>query len=179
MRRRGPELPSHLRLDTGAGRSYARQRPTSLYSNPTTPPLQRTPEPTHRFELQTHTGPYQSWPGRSQLIVDGEPHRTVVPGYVLLRQYVLPDGFLLVTDFDCPLEESTCFVWLSPQLRVVSHRSLGGMYASFLLKRVQWLNERELVASFIGHGDWHVTLRSWSVPYLRPRLGLRRASPRR
>jgi hypothetical protein len=138
------------------------------------PPLPSSllPTPIDRFELQAHTGPYQSWPGRSRLIVDGELHSTAVPGYTLLRQYALSDGFLLVTDFDCPFEESTCFVLLSPYLRVLSHRTLGGMYSSFLLKRVQWCTERELVASFIDHGDWRLTIRSWSVPYLRPRLGL-------
>lgn len=131
------------------------------------------PQSTDRFELQAHTGPYSSWPGHSRLIVDGERRRAAIPGYVLLRQYALRDGFLLVTDFDCPFEESTCFVLLSPQLRVVSQRSLGGMYSSFLLKRVQWQGERELVASFINHGNWRLVIRSWSVPYLRPRLGLR------
>ncbi len=136
------------------------------------PPL--LPTPVDRFELQAHDGPYQSWPGRSRLIVDGELHTTAIPGYVLLRQYALPDGYLLVTDFDCAFEESTCFTLLSLNLRVTSHRTLGGMYSSFLLKRVQWYNERELVATFIDHGDWRLTIRPWSIPYLRPKLKLRR-----
>ena len=133
-----------------------------------------TPFPIDRFALQTHPGPYQSWPGHSRLIVDGELLRTAVPGYVLLRQFALPDGYLLITDFDCPFEESTSFVLLNAQLWVLSHRTLGGMYASYLLKRVRWVNERELIANFIEHGDWRLTIRARSVPYLRPRLALRR-----
>lgn len=135
-------------------------------------PTPLLPTPVDLFELQAHDGPYQSWPGRSRLIVDGLPHTTSIPGYVLLRQYALPSGFLLVTDFDCPFEESTCFTLLSSKLSVISHRTLGGMYSSFLLKRVQWCSERELVASFIDHGDWRLTIRPWSIPYLRPKLKL-------
>lgn len=125
-----------------------------------------------RFDLQSHTGPYQSWPGRSRLIVDRQLIGTAIPGYVLLRQYALPDGYLLITDFDCPFEESICFALLNLKLQLVSHRTLGGMYTSYLLKRVQWQNERELVASFIDRSDWRLSIRPWSVPYLWPKLSL-------
>lgn len=138
--------------------------------------MQLSPLPIDRFALQAHAGPYQRWPGHSPLIVDGELQRTSVPGYTLLRQFALADGYLLITDFDCPFEESTCFVLLDPQFKVRSQRTLGGMYASYLLKRVRWLDERQLIASFVDQGDWLMAIRSWSMPYLRPRLSLRRTS---
>lgn len=161
-------------MDTARRGSYARSGFLLLSLRARTAALSPAPQPTHRFDLQTHAGPYQRWPGRSRLIVDGQPHRTAVPGYVLLRQFALPEGYLLITDFDCPFEEATSFVLLDEHLRVVSHRTLSGMYTSYLLKRVQWRNDRELVAFFVDRGAWRVSIRAWSLPYLRPRLALQR-----
>jgi hypothetical protein len=46
------------------------------------------------------------------------------------------------------------------------------MYETFLLERIEWQNERTFVAVIHGGGRWRFTIRSWGIPYIRPRLRL-------
>ena len=64
------------------------------------------------FSLELHQGPYEKWPLRTRLFVDGNQSETKVPGYVLLHQFQTDFGYLLITDCDCPFEETTNFIFL-------------------------------------------------------------------
>ena len=130
---------------------------------------------TNRFSLETHAGPYESWPLRSRLILDGTPSGLKVNGYVLLHQFETTAGFLLVTDYDCPFEESVNFVLISKDLRkVLGERSVGAMYGTFLLESVTWNDERHFAATFMGiEGRWDFRIRDWSLPVIFPRLKMR------
>ena len=127
-----------------------------------------------RFALETHDGPYDKWPLKSRLIVDGELTEIRIPGYSLLHQFDIPDGFLLVTDYDCPFEEATDFILLSRELRVISRRSIGGAYCSFLLDTIEWINERNLIAVFYRDDRWKISIAARGIPYLRPRISAKR-----
>lgn len=129
---------------------------------------------TARFALERHSGPYERWPSRSRLLVDGRATATRVAGHTLLHQYELDDGYLLVTDYDCPFEEVTAFTLLDPGLRVVAERKVGWMYNTFLLTSLCWLDGRRLIASFGDDYRVLVTIRRRGVPLLRPRLKLQR-----
>lgn len=125
---------------------------------------------TNRFRLEKHEGPYDKWPLRSRLFLDGEPTGIFLPGYSLLCQFETPYGFILVTDYDCPYEEITNFAFISRQMRLVSCRWLGWMYTSFLLDRIEWLDHRTFIAIFSGDDRCRFTIRSWGIWYIRPRL---------
>jgi hypothetical protein len=125
-----------------------------------------------RFTLEKHDGPYESWPLRSRLSLDGKPTGISLPGYTLLHQFETSNGYILVTDYDCPYEEITNFVLISRQLRLQSCRWLGWMYETFLLERIEWIDDRTLTAYFCGNLCCRLTVRSWGIPYLRPRLKL-------
>ncbi len=71
-----------------------------------------------RFTLEQHDGPYETWPLRSRLFLDGEPTGISLPGYALLHQFETSNGYVLVTDYDCPFEEITNFILVSKQLRL-------------------------------------------------------------
>lgn len=58
-------------------------------------------KPVDRFTLETHDGPYESWPSRTHVLVDGVCSGLTVSGYVLLRQFETLVAYLLVTDYDC------------------------------------------------------------------------------
>jgi hypothetical protein len=130
--------------------------------------------PTARFALERHAGPYERWPSRSRLFVDGRATATRMAGYSLLHQYELDDGWLLVTDYDCPFEEVTAFTLLDPELRIVAERKIGWMYNTFLLTGLRWLDGRRLIASFGDDYRVLVTIRRRGFPLLRPRLKLQR-----
>lgn len=123
-----------------------------------------------RFTLEQHPGPYESWPPRSRLLLDGAPTGISLPGYVLLHQFETPLGYILVTDHDCPFEEFTHFILVSKRLRVLSRRSLGCMYYSYLLQDLEWINDRTFVAVIYEDHRYRFTIRCWSIPFLRPRL---------
>lgn len=129
-------------------------------------------KPISRFALEKHDGPYEKWPPRSRLSLDGEPTDISLPGYTLLYQFETPSGYVLVTDYDCPYEEITNFALLSRQLRLQSCRWLGWMYETFLLERIEWSDDRTFTAFFCGNLCCRFTVRSWGIPYIRPRLKL-------
>ena len=97
-----------------------------------------------------------------------------LPGYTLLHQFETTSGYVLVTDFDCPFEERTNFVLLGPTLRMRSCRSLGGWYTSALLKDIEVIDDRRLVAIFSASDHFLITIRTWGIPVVRPRLKLER-----
>lgn len=127
-------------------------------------------KPITRFSLEKHDGPYEKWPLRSRLFLDGQPTRLSLPGYTLLHQFETPDGYLLVTDYDCPFEEITNFALISRRLRLQSCRWVGWMYETFLLEHLAWIDDRTFTASFYGDLRCRFTVRSWGIPYIRPRL---------
>ena len=128
--------------------------------------------PTNRFSVETHLGPYESWPLRSHLILDGVPSHLKVKGYKLLCQFETAAGYLLVTDYDCPFEEAANFVLVLKDLqKVLSIRTVGAMYSTFLLEDVVWADERNFAATFVGiKGRWVCRIRDWSLPVIFPRL---------
>ncbi|MGU7774999.1 hypothetical protein ACV229_33085 [Burkholderia sp. MR1-5-21] len=136
--------------------------------------------PIDRFSLETHAGPYESWPARSRVIVDGNPSGLAVSGYTLLRQYETRAGYLLVTDYDCPFEEAVTFSLVSKKLdKVLSKRTVGGAYASYWLDDVTWTDERNFTATFVDtEGRWDFTIRDWSLPFVLPTLHMSYVAPR-
>jgi hypothetical protein len=126
------------------------------------------------FSLAPHSGPFESWPLRSLLLLDGVPCATQVPGCALRHQFALADGHLLVTDFDCPFEEATSFVLLNRKSQLVSCRTLAVPYGSYTLERFEWLDDRNARVTFSGNDPWLLTIRDWGIPLLRPRLRLGR-----
>ena len=129
-------------------------------------------KPITRFALETHDGPYETWPRRSRLLLDGRPTRIFLPGYSLLHQFETSSGYVLVTDYDCPFEEITNFALISKRLRLQSCRWLGWPYETFLLEGLDWADDRTFTAFFQGNLCCRFTIRSWGIPYLRPRLKL-------
>jgi hypothetical protein len=129
-------------------------------------------KPINRFTLQKHGGPYETWPIRSRLSLDGQPIDIWLPGYKLLHQFETPYGYILITDYDCPYEEITNFALISKQLRVQSCRWIGWVYETFLLERIEWIDDRTFTAFFCGNLCCRFTVRSWGIPYIRPRLKL-------
>ena len=129
-------------------------------------------KPISQFALEKHDGPCEKWPQRSRLFLDGRPTGVTLPGYTLLQQFETSDGYILVTDCDCPFEEMTSFALVSKQLRLESCRWLGWMYETFLLEHIEWLDDRTFIAVFCGGDRWRFTIRSWGIPYIRPRLRL-------
>lgn len=128
----------------------------------------------NRFTLEKHDGPYETWPLRSRLLLDGEPTNLSLPGYTLLFQFEAAEAYILITDYDCPYEEITNFALVSKRpLRLLSCRWLGWMYETFILERIEWIDQRTFIA-VIGGSDhcWRLSIRSWGIPYIRPRLKL-------
>ena len=131
-------------------------------------------KPIGRFALERHAGPYESWPLRSRLLLDGAPTPVTLPGYVILHQFETAAGFLIVTDYDCPFEEATTFALLATDLRVLSIRTFSSMYGSFLLNGLEWTDANHLVATFHGGLRYRITIRERGIPFVWPRMGVRR-----
>jgi hypothetical protein len=130
--------------------------------------------PLTEFSLETHAGPYESWPLKSRLLRNGQPTRLLLWGHQLLYQFRTENGFLFITDDDCMFEEITHFTLCDSNLRRLSVRFLGAPYTSFLLHRVEWLDPKRFLAIFDEYCQYLLTIRSWGIPWLRPRLKLSR-----
>lgn len=112
----------------------------------------------NRFALEIHDGPYEKWPTKSRLIVDGVITEQRLPGYSLLHQFALDDGYLLVTDYDCPFEECTNFILLDSTFKKRASRSLGVPYGSFLLQKIEQLDVTNFIATFCTDDRWSLLI---------------------
>lgn len=77
-------------------------------------------------------------PLKMPLYFNGQHTHTFIAGLVIEGQYrcVLPNktsGYLVITSFDCPFEESTEFSLLDEAFKLIATTSLAQMYDSFLL----------------------------------------------
>ena len=120
------------------------------------------------FSLENHPGPYEKWPGSSRLLLGGKSIGLDLPGYALRFQTQLTFGHLFVSDYDCPYEELTSFLLVSSDFRIVSRRFLLGV----LFRSMERTDDRQWVIEFHESPRYKLTLRSWGIPYLYPRLGL-------
>ncbi len=122
--------------------------------------------------------PRKDSPVKSLLQINGVPTDLSIRGCRLLRQFETSDGFLLVTDFDCPFEESTCFTLINHAVdEILSWKEVVSPYVSYWLKDITWANDRQFTAYFEGCDDaWKFTIRPWGVPVVWPRLRMKRWS---
>jgi hypothetical protein len=102
------------------------------------------------FSLATHEGPYEKWPLKTTLFADGVDTGQTVSGFVIEAQYKCPAGYLLITSYDCPFEESNAFLLVNDQYETIARNSLGVMYSSFLLEKHKALSDTQLE---LDYGD--------------------------
>lgn len=127
------------------------------------------------FSLEQHQGPYEKWPLRTRLFVNGEASNVKVPGYVLLHQLQTDFGYLLVTDCDCPFEETTNFILLDPKsLKIVSCRQCFAPYGSYNLQSFKSIDGNSAMITFYNDDDWLLSVYPRGIPFFKPRLRLTR-----
>lgn len=96
-------------------------------------------QPITGFSLLTvRTDGLELNPLKMPLYFNGQHTHTFIAGLVIEGQYrcVLPNktlGYLVITSFDCPFEESTEFSLLDEGFKLIATTSLAQMYDSFLL----------------------------------------------
>lgn len=98
--------------------------------------------------LEKHTGPYEKWPSKTRLLINGEHSAHKVNGYEIEAQYQTTFGILLITSYDCPFEEANDFYLLDGNGRPLSHCLLSAPYGSFLLNKHWPLCERTLALHY-------------------------------
>jgi hypothetical protein len=96
------------------------------------------------LSLEKHEGPYQKWPGSSRLYFNGMDTSKTVPGYVIEAQYQCEDGYLVITSYDCPHEESNDFVLLDDNFDVIAQNGLMVLYGSYLIENHWPISEKGL-----------------------------------
>ena len=85
------------------------------------------------FTIETHEGDYENRPLKSALYFNGEKLSVKVSGYVIEKQFELPNYFLLLVNWDCPFEEGCEIVVLSKGFKIVGNYSFTPFYHSYLL----------------------------------------------
>ena len=100
------------------------------------------------FGLESHPGPYQSWPLSSRLLLDGRPTATALTGYIIEKQFRSAAGVVLATSCDCPYEERRTFYLLDEQLGVVDDVTCFTPYDTWLLDRMEPLDEHSFRVVF-------------------------------
>ena len=119
----------------------------------------------------------ESTSGNSRLVADGQMTSIHVPGIAILDQFETSVGYLLVTDHDCPFEETFHFLLLDRNLRIRAHRSLGAGF-SFVpgnqvrsLEKLIWEDDQHFLAVLTGPTErWRFTIRPSGIPFIHPRL---------
>jgi hypothetical protein len=98
----------------------------------------------NNFSLARHPGEYNTWPLASRLLFQARDTGTAIKGYAVEAQYRWREGYLLITSWECPFEESNNFTLLDNNFRPVASNSLCVPYASFLLQKHWPVSANEL-----------------------------------
>jgi hypothetical protein len=129
-------------------------------------------QPMTAFALAKHAGPYERWPRRTELFVDGAPSGVRIAGYVIDGQYRCAHGTLLIVSWDCPFSETYEFVLLGDRYRSVAKAALAPPHGKYLLHAHWPIDDQRLRLHF--YGNLFCTL--WVKPpgrlLRRPRLAL-------
>ena len=85
------------------------------------------------FSFATNLGPQDGWPATTRLFYEHRDTGTDIPGFTIEGQYRCNDGYLLITSFDCPFEESNEFILLDNEFNKIAQHLLFAPYYSFSL----------------------------------------------
>ncbi len=83
----------------------------------------------------------------------------------------------MVTDYDCVFEEAITVSLLDKALKPISSRTLGGPYGSYLFKNIAWSSPHSFVLQTSSGESWKFVIRPWGIPFLRPRLDMKKCHP--
>ncbi|MGI0119848.1 hypothetical protein [Zooshikella sp. RANM57] len=95
----------------------------------------------------------------SALYINDHNTNTVIPGYCIEAQYKTSVGYLLVTSFDCPFEESNVFILLDLNYRVLAKKYLQMWYETFLLKAHWSVSDTKLMLHYQGNLNYSLTIK--------------------
>lgn len=137
-------------------------------------------QPITRFSLAPLTVPYEEWKGKTQLLCDGAATAFFIEGCDLKAQYQCGDHYLLVTEYDCPYEESVTVTLLNRDFKPIASSThpqtwypvVGG--PSYFFEKIVWNDARhfELHIEKLPH-HFQYSIRDFSIPFLCPRLSKR------
>jgi hypothetical protein len=96
--------------------------------------------PIDKFTIQEHEGKYEDRPLKSLLYFNDEELNVKVSGFVIEKQYELPNYFLLLVNWDCPFEEGCEVVVLNKNFEIIGSHSFTPFYNSYLLSSVNELS---------------------------------------
>ncbi|MDL2285087.1 hypothetical protein LJC19_08135 [Oxalobacter sp. OttesenSCG-928-P03] len=127
-----------------------------------------------RFTLESHTGPYGTWPETTRLIADGNMLALAIPGYQLLRQFETEAGYLLVTDYDSAYEEAISFTLIDKSCtQILSTRQISAPHESYGLGDIIWKDQWRFDATIEHTGMVaSFTIRKFNIPGFYPQLGM-------
>jgi hypothetical protein len=129
-------------------------------------------KPTEHFSFLPNAGARDTWPLKTVLFANGAATSLKIPGNSLLRQFETINGYLIITDEDCPFEETTHFILLNHNLtKILSSRRVSAPYCSYQLASIEWADNNRFVAIFQESSDrWEFTIRNRGIPFLLPQL---------
>lgn len=110
------------------------------------------------FTIETHEGEYEGRPLKSALYFNGEKLNVKVSGYVIEKQFELPNYFLLLINWDCPFEEGCEIVVLSKGFKIVGNYSFTPFYHSYLLTSFCELSANQYKLAFNGSDCFKLTI---------------------
>ncbi|WP_150050272.1 MULTISPECIES: hypothetical protein [Methylomonas] len=114
--------------------------------------------PIDHFSLENHPGPYQTWPSTSRLYFAGLDTGVSLPGYFIEAQYQCDAGYLLITSYDCPFEESNEFLLLGTRFEALASKRLIVPNQSFLLNAHWPVSPTELALHYYEELFYRLTI---------------------
>ncbi|WP_027672651.1 hypothetical protein [Rheinheimera baltica] len=96
--------------------------------------------PIAKFTIKEHQGSYEDRPLKSLLYFNGEELNLKVSGFVIEKQFELPNYFLLLINWDCPFEEGCEVVVLNKNLEIVGCHNFTPFYNSYSLSSISQIS---------------------------------------
>ena len=97
------------------------------------------------FSFRKTSSSREIWKLESELLINGSPTNTYIPGTFIEAQYVYKDLYLIATSWRCSYEDSLEFLLLSRDLQIQSKRYIGQLYSSIFIEKHEPIAEDQLV----------------------------------
>lgn len=138
-------------------------------------------QPIKRFRLERHHWGTESSPHRSKLLLGDSDTGFAVTGNLLLHEFETQSSFVLITSCGTAFDEAFAVTLLDKRIkRVVAERVISTSHHGGWLRDVQQESDNCLGLHLTLDGCqredvyWRVTIRTYGIPLIRPRIGLSR-----
>jgi hypothetical protein len=117
-----------------------------------------------RYALQTVHGDNEK--PKSIITINDVASRSPISGCIIDKVFPMQDGWIVITNDDCPFEESLNITYLNSKLEILDEVTIGWMYATGSLKNFEIVGADTFQFNFFANENWFVKVNKTPITHI-------------